>query len=115
MIEGYPNLLKDVHKTMAALGKEAPDTMAGFIQLHHAGTSDGVLSAKIKELIALAIGITVRCNSCIAYHVHDAVKAGATYDEVLDTIGVAIMMGGGPAVVYGAQALEALKQFEMED
>ena len=67
---------------------------------------------KIKELIALAIGITVRCDGCIAFHVHDVVKAGATHDEIVEAIGVAIMMGDGPAVVYGSQALEALEQFE---
>ncbi len=112
MVENYPELLKEVHKTMSALGKETPELMTGFMQLHKAGTSDGVLSAKVKELIALAIGITVRCDGCIAFHVQDAINAGASHDEIIDAIGVAIMMGGGPAVVYGSQALEALKQFE---
>jgi len=99
---------------LTALGKESPNTMASFMQLHKAGTSEGALSAKVKELIALAIGITVRCDGCIALHVHDAVKAGATHDEIVDAAGVAIMMGGGPAVVYASQAFEALKQFELE-
>ena len=60
----------------------------------------------------MAIGIVVRCDGCIAFHVQDAINSGATHDEIVDTIGVAILMGGGPAVVYGSQALEALKQFE---
>jgi len=64
--------------------------------------------------LVLAIGIVVRCDGCIAFHVHDAIKAGATYDEIVDAIGVAILMGGAPAVVYGSQALEALKQFKGE-
>jgi AhpD family alkylhydroperoxidase len=73
---------------------------------------EGALSTKVKELIALAIAITVRCDGCIAYHVHDARKAGATRQELVETIGVAVMMGGGPSVMYGAEALEALNQFE---
>ena len=99
---------------MAKYGKEKPDVMAGFMQLHKAGSSDGALSSKVKELIALAIGITVRCDGCIAFHVHDSLKAGATHEEIVDAIGVAILMGGGPSVVYGAQALEALIQFEVK-
>ena len=62
--------------------------------------------------MALAIGIAVHCEGCVTYHVHDAVKAGATAQEVAETIGVAVMMGGGPAVVYGTEALEALAQFQ---
>lgn len=85
--------------------------MAGFATLHRESVRDGVLGGKTKELIALAISIAVRCEGCIAYHVHDALKAGATDEEVCETIGVAVMMGGGPAVVYGAEALEALGQF----
>jgi AhpD family alkylhydroperoxidase len=114
MVNSYPDFYSQVSQTMAMFGKESPDTMAGFMQLHKAGSSDGALSAKVKELIALSIGIVVRCDGCIAFHVHDAIKAGATHDEIVDAIGVAILMGGGPAVVYGSQALEALKQFEAD-
>ena len=61
--------------------------------------------------MALAIAIAIRCEGCIAYHVHDAIAAGATREEIAETIGVAVMMGGGPAAVYGAEALEAAGQF----
>jgi AhpD family alkylhydroperoxidase len=112
MVNSYPDFYEHVQANMAQYGKESPDIMAGFMKLHKAGSMDGALSAKVKELIALAIGITVRCDGCIAYHVHDALKAGASHNEIVDAIGVAILMGGGPAVVYGSQALEALEQFE---
>jgi AhpD family alkylhydroperoxidase len=82
-------------------------TMAAFQQLHEAATADGVLSRKTKELIALAIGISVRCDGCIAYHVHDTLDAGAGRDEVAEAIGVAVLMGG-------AEALTALDQFSAE-
>ena len=110
-VKSYPDFYKEVQASMAKYGKESPDTMAGFMKLHEAGSTQGALSPKHKELIALGIGIAVRCDGCIAFHVHDALKAGATKDEIVDTIGVAILMGGGPAVVYGSAALEALEQF----
>lgn len=62
-------------------------------------------------MIALGIAITVRCDGCIAYHVHDSLQAGSSSEEILETIGVAVMMGGGPSVVYGCEAMEALDQF----
>jgi len=65
----------------------------------------------VKELIALAIAITVGSDGCIAYHVHDALKSGASREEILETVGVAVMMGGGPSVVYGKEAVAALEQF----
>ena len=75
---------------------------------------DGALEKKAKELIALGIGIAVRCDGCISYHINDALKAGASRREIIETISVAVMMGGGPSMVYGCEALEALDQFEKE-
>ncbi len=111
MEKNYPEIYKTVATMMGELGQDIPDVMGAFQQLHRAGSADGALSAKVKELIALSIAITVRCNGCIAFHVHDALKAGASREEITEAIGVAIVMGGGPSVVYGTEALEALKQF----
>jgi AhpD family alkylhydroperoxidase len=110
-IKNYEDLYRQLQGLIGRLGGELPETMRGFAQLHKAATADGALGKSTKELIALSIGIAVRCDGCIAYHVHDALKAGATREEIIETIGVAVMMGGGPAVVYGAEALEALDQF----
>ncbi len=110
----YPEYNRKLRGLMGKLGKEIPNTMAGFTRLHGAASHPGVLDTRTKELLALAIGITVRCNGCIAFHIHDALEAGATRQEILETISVAVLMGGGPAVVYGAEALEALDQFEAE-
>jgi AhpD family alkylhydroperoxidase len=71
----------------------------------------GVLGAKTKELMALAISIVQRCDGCISFHVQAAVEAGATRQELAETLGVAIMMGGDPATVYAAQALNAIDAF----
>ena len=73
-------------------------------------TAEGALSVKTKELIAFAIAISVRCDGCIAHHSQAVLKAGASRQEVSEMIGVAILMGGGPASIYGAEALRAFDQ-----
>jgi AhpD family alkylhydroperoxidase len=109
----YPELRDHLRSTMRKLAREAPgDTFGAFGKLHKEALAEGVLSARVKELMCVAIGITVRCDGCLAFHVHGALRAGATRKEVVETIGVALMMGGGPSSIYGARALEALDQFE---
>jgi AhpD family alkylhydroperoxidase len=108
----FPERYDHLCSQMTKLGNEMPGPMSGFSRLHKQSVADGALSTRVKELMALAIAITVRCDGCIAYHIHDAIEAGATRQEVIETVGVAVMMGGGPSTVYGAQALEALEQFE---
>ena len=114
MGNNYPKHNKVLREYMGKLGKEIPDTMAGFVKLHQGAAKPGALDTKTKALISLAIAITVRCNGCIAFHIHDALAAGASRQEIMETVGVAILMGGGPAVVYATEALEALDQFEAE-
>jgi AhpD family alkylhydroperoxidase len=113
--QNYPEYHGHLKELMRGLGKELPGPMSGFVQLHKQAMSDGALSAKVKELMALAIGIHACCAGCIAFHVHGALRAGASRQEVLEAIGVALMMGGGPASVYAAEAYEALGQFEKEN
>ena len=111
MKDEYPNLYEHLKKWSAKLTRELRGPMSAFAQLNGATTAPGALDAKTKQLIALGIGITARCEGCIAYHVHDALRAGAARQEILETIGISILMGGGPAVVYACEALEALDQF----
>jgi len=88
-----------------------PGPMTGFARLHRKAVEEGALSGKVKEMMALAVSVAVGCEGCIAYHVHDAVAAGATRQELLETVGVAILMGGGPGSIYAAYALDAIEQF----
>jgi AhpD family alkylhydroperoxidase len=113
MAKDYPAIYDHLQEMIGRLGERAPDVMAGFGALHEATSADGALDAKTKELIALSIGIAVHCDGCISYHTHDALTAGASREEIIETIGVAVMMGGGPSVVYGCEALEAVEQFQM--
>ena len=111
MAKDHQARFNELSGQIEALGNAAPGTMAGFGAMHEASAGEGALDRKTKELIALAIGIAVHCDGCIAYHAHDAIEAGASREEITETIGVAVMMGGGPSVVYGAEALEAADQF----
>ncbi len=87
-----------------------PDAGAAFTQMHKAALSDGALSTKHKELQAVVVGIMTHCADCIGFHMRGAIKAGATREEVAETIGLCVMMGGGPAYMYGMKALEAFDQ-----
>lgn len=112
MSTNYPEMHHELQVLMGKLARETPGTMAGFAHLHKEATAAGTLSSKFKELISLGIAVAIRCDSCVAYHVHDALKAGATHAEIVETLGVAVMMGGGPATMYACEAFDALQQFE---
>ena len=94
------------------LRERIPETYKGFAQLHAASMAEGALSARMKELIALAIAVADRCDGCIASHARGAVRTGATPEEVAETLGVTIMMGGGPSTVYAPRAWEAYLEFK---
>ena len=102
--------LKETGANLRTFREIRPDVGHGFTGLHRASMGEGTLDLKTKELLALAIGISQRCVDCIGFHVQGAAKAGATRDEIADTISVAVMMGGGPAYMYGVKALEAYDQ-----
>ncbi len=87
-----------------------PDVAKGFSSLASAANAEGALPSKLKELMALAVSIAVRCEGCIGFHAKAAAKHGATRQEILETIGISVYMGGGPSFTYGAQALEAFDQ-----
>ncbi|MFP4636693.1 MAG: carboxymuconolactone decarboxylase family protein, partial [Nitriliruptoraceae bacterium] len=102
MPDDYQLYLKDYMDTTAKLRAELPEVMGAFGDLHGAAMPDGgALDTKTKELIALGMGITGHCEGCIAVHVSAAAKAGASREELMEVIGVAIVMNGGPATVYG--------------
>lgn len=111
MSKNYPDMATDLSASIARLRKGIPETMKGFSQMASAATAEGVLDTKTKELIATAIGVAVRCDGCVAFHAKAAVKNGATRDEILETLGMAVYMGGGPSMIYAAQALDAFDQF----
>ena len=111
MTKDFPEIIDDMHSTVGDLRNALPETMAGFARMGVAAKSNGALDAKTKELIAVAIGVSGRCDACIASHTKAALDHGASREEFLDMLSMAIYMGGGPSVAYGAQALHAYNQF----
>ncbi|MCB1351285.1 MAG: carboxymuconolactone decarboxylase family protein [Rhodobacteraceae bacterium] len=111
MSKNYPEITKRIVGGIKQLRKNIPDTMQGFSAMAGAATKDGVLDGKTKELIALAIGVATRCDGCIGFHTEALVRLGATRAEIEETLGMAIYMGGGPSLMYAADALLAFEQF----
>jgi AhpD family alkylhydroperoxidase len=114
MIPDYPQLRAQLDAKSRELKNAIPEVLQGFRQLNAAAMKEGALPVKHKELIALGIAISARCDGCISYHVRGALAAGASEEEIVECIGVAISMGGGPSVTYGTQAYEALQQFRAQ-
>lgn len=88
----------------------APDVMKNFSAIAKAALAPNALDSKTKELIAVAISVAIRCDDCIAFHVKSAADHGATREEVLETLGMAIYMGAGPSAMYASHAIEAFDQ-----
>jgi AhpD family alkylhydroperoxidase len=108
----WPSTTKELSAELRNLRGGAGEVMKAFSAIAQAALAPKALDAKTKELIALAIGIAVHCDDCIAFHVKAAVEHGATREEVLETLGMAIYMGAGPSAMYASHALGAFTQFE---
>lgn len=106
----WKTYLKDATPDIVSYRKAQPGTAKGFSALHDAALEPGALDVKQKELIALSIGIATHCLDCIGFHCRAAIRAGATREEVAETISVAVMMGGGPSMMYGAKAMACFDQ-----
>ena len=107
----YEELTKSLMHARKSLGEGIPEVMKGFGAMHAAANTDGALDKKTKELLAMAIAVAVRCPGCIGSHAKAAVRLGVTREEMLETLAVSVYMGGGPSVMYAAEALEAFDQF----
>ena len=114
-VENWNDFVHQTDQRMANVRKGVPDVARAFAQLAKASIAPGALDSKTKELIALAIGITARCGGCLAYHARAAAREGATREEIMETIGVSVYMGGGPSMIYGAEALAAFDAFKPPD
>jgi len=115
MVKSYKELNEKVRLSMVKYARESTDTMEGFIKTHKSSFEDGALDRKTKLLMALAVAICERCDQCIALLINDTLVAGANRKEIVETINVAITMGGSPSVVYGAKALQALEEYEVDE
>jgi len=108
----WPEHTKELSAEIRTLRSGAPEVMKAFSAIAQAATAPKALDGKTKELIALGIAVAVRCDDCIGFHVKAALEHGASRDEVTETLGMAIYMGAGPAVMYASHALDAFEQFK---
>ena len=113
MEKNYRDITKRVSGELARFRTDMPDVMKGFGTLAQAATRDGALDKKTKELIALALGVAAHCDACIGFHVETLVKLGVTRAELEEALGMAVYMGGGPSLMYAADALGAFEQMSV--
>jgi AhpD family alkylhydroperoxidase len=103
----HVGLMRDINAQLGPFRQSQSEAMRGFAQLAQASMAPGVIDAKHKELIALAVGVTQRCSGCIGFHVKALVRLGATRQELEEMLAVCVYMGGGPALMYAAEAIKA--------
>ncbi len=112
MSKDFAQVANDVISGIGLLRQGSPEAMKAFASLSIAATAPNAIDTKTKELMALAISIVIHCDGCIAHHTKMARQNGATRQEILETVALAVYMGGGPAAVYGSDALRAYDQFD---
>jgi AhpD family alkylhydroperoxidase len=110
-MDKFSQVTKNINNQLAKLRKEMPEVMTGFATLSQAATKEGALDKKTKELIAMALAVANHCPGCIGFHSHTLVKLQASRQELLEVLAMAIYMGGGPSLMYAAEALEAFEEF----
>jgi AhpD family alkylhydroperoxidase len=106
----WANSIETTRSQLRGLNKAMPETSRAFSALTSTVHATGVLDAKVKEFVALAISVADRCEPCIGFHILALGRAGASRDEVSDVLSIAIQMGGGPSLMYAAKALECWDQ-----
>jgi AhpD family alkylhydroperoxidase len=107
----HVSLIKNINESLGPFRKSQSEALLGFGQLARASMAEGAVSAKHKELIALAIGITQHCSGCVGFHVKALRKLGCSREELEEMLAVCVYMGGGPALMYAAEALKAWDEF----
>ncbi len=110
MSKSFVQITGDVSKSLETFRTAAPETMQGFNAMAKSALKAGALTALEKELIALAIGVTSRCDACVGFHVKALIKLGVTREQLMETLSVCTYMGGGPALMYVAEAVRAYEE-----
>ncbi|PTR33860.1 AhpD family alkylhydroperoxidase [Luteibacter sp. OK325] len=107
----WPAYRNELGARIGEIAKLSPDTIKGYQTLSGAGAKTNHLDAKTRELIALAISVTTRCDGCITVHTAEALKQGATREEIAEALGVAVALNAGAALVYSARVMDATEAY----
>ncbi len=111
MTKSFVEITRHISDNLKPLRKDLPETMQAFSALAQSAARDGALDKKTKELIALALSVAAHCDGCIGFHVEALVKLKASKPEIEEALGMAVYMGGGPSLMYAAEALAAYDEF----
>lgn len=111
MHKDWPAMAGELSAAIKEVRLGTSDVMKAFSAMASAATTGGALDTRTKELIALSIAVAIRCDGCVAFHAKAALQHGASRDEVMEAMGMALYMGAGPSLMYAAQAVEAYDQF----
>jgi len=114
MMLNWNEYRKQLAASVKEVGQLSPDTIKGYVELSAAGHKTDLLGAKIRELIALAVAVTSRCDGCITVHTEAAIKHGATRQEIAEALGVAVAVNAGAALVYSARVMDAFNEYPTE-
>jgi AhpD family alkylhydroperoxidase len=109
-MNNWNDFLKSLSPHLRELRAGAPEVMKGFSAIAQSALKPNALDTKTKELIALAISVATRCDDCIGFHAKAAAEQGASREEIMETLGTAIYLGAGPAVMYASHAISAFDQ-----
>lgn len=107
MSDKFTSLMAEVNQNLAELRKSVPEVSEGFSALAKGATKEGILNKKFKELIAISIAVSTRCDACIGFHVSAFIRHGGTREELMEALGMAVYMGGGPSLMYAANTIGA--------
>jgi AhpD family alkylhydroperoxidase len=110
----WDNYRKQIAAGVSSFSKLSSETVKGYTQLGSAGAKTNKLTDKTRELIALAVAVTLRCDGCIASHTTAAISHGASKDEIAEALGVAISVNAGAALVYSVRTLDAFEAVTQE-
>lgn len=110
--KSFVQITSDVSAALDAMRREVPDAMKGFSDLSRAAMKEGSICALNKELIALAIGVASRCDACIGFHVKALIRLGVTREQLMETLAICTYMGGGPTLMYAAEAVRAFDELQ---
>jgi AhpD family alkylhydroperoxidase len=110
MAKNYQDITHEISSYVKELYKLIPETMNGFSSMAKSASSTKRIDEKTKEMIALALGVAAKCDGCLGFHTKALARLGTTRDEIAEVLGMAIYMGGGPSLMYAADALRAFDQ-----
>lgn len=101
---------EEMHGQLRKLNKAIPEVTKAFAGVSASVKTDGALDVKTKELIAVAIAVADSCEPCVNFHIEVLIKAGGSREELGEALGMAVQMGGGPALMYAAKAMDCFDE-----